>query len=260
MSEISELLAGLDELILLVPALPAALLRDRGAGHGGPGPVHKDLQPWQVNRDVADALDLLQREVGTPIEEKLTSLRDWVIQDGEEHEELAEEVSRWLYAVREALRLSVAAKPLGEQICPNHPSEPVSLLVGGKEGQIRLVQEADEEAIAWTHLEVIFCPVCGAEWERARWNALSRTLATQDHWASVGRELREAVESQRLADGPALAQAYGVSTGTIRQWANRGILTRHSKDSRGRVRYSISEFEGVIDRMRGSTCVDRSAV
>lgn len=260
MNEVSELLAGLDELILLTPALPAALLRDRGAGHGGPMPVHRDPHRRQVNSDVSDALDLLIRELGTPITDKLTAMRNWVINDGQEPDELLDEVSRWRYAVRKALRLSEPSKALGTQVCPDHPSEPVRLLVGGREGHLQPVPNDGDEVISWSYLETIFCPGCGREWQRAEWNALAGRLATMDHWAQVNRQLAEALESQRLADGPALSKAYNVPTGTIRQWANRGVLTRHSKDSRGRIRYSIAEFETVLGRMRGATCQDPYAV
>jgi hypothetical protein len=53
--------------------------------------VHKELQPAPVNHDVAEVLTLLRREVGVRIKSRLQSLRDWVIQDGQEPAELLEE-------------------------------------------------------------------------------------------------------------------------------------------------------------------------
>jgi len=44
-----------------------------------------------------------------------------------------------------------------------------------------------------------------------------------------------------LIDGPALAQALGVSPALIRKWASRGKLRRRGQDARGRVLYDLAE-------------------
>jgi DNA-binding transcriptional MerR regulator len=51
-------------------------------------------------------------------------------------------------------------------------------------------------------------------------------------------------------DGPAVARALGVTPELIRQWAHRGLLTRHGTDAHRRARYDLAEAFQVQARMR----------
>jgi hypothetical protein len=54
-----------------------------------------------------------------------------------------------------------------------------------------------------------------------------------------------------LIDGPALAQALGVSAALIRKWASRGKLNRQGQDDRGRALYDLAEGYRVRAQMHG---------
>lgn len=191
--------AAVDELLLIVPKLDAALAKDQGSGDE---PVNRTptAPSAPVNTEVMAAIDELQRDVSATeswaraILAKPAASRS--IADGirgmpslyqrleatnaqEEAERLASRVHRWHRVVRQAIGLIRPAQRVirddAPVNCPLHDEPHTALLQPGLEGTLH--PHGAKERITWKRQECVYCPSCGARWEPSEYGLLGRLTA-----------------------------------------------------------------------------------
>jgi hypothetical protein len=193
--------AMIDELRLLIRQIPDALPRDQGHGGditGGSGDVHSSglnddvLMTWiDLRTAIPQWRAWAQRAAGEPVHGDGDLDRDLVTtarcmrrlastNAPDLAERLADEVFRWRRKARLAIGLTRHDRDL-EMRCPLHSETGPALRLRGDEGVLRRVGAGSADPITWLRGDVIFCPDCGAQWDRALWPLLGRLLDAKSH-------------------------------------------------------------------------------
>lgn len=179
------------ELLLLIPALPAALEKDHAPGNGTGSPAIVAGTP--CNTDVLSVMTALRQQIPAAertwrrllgdrdtdrpdLESIITVLPSYLTRfesnaDLTNADDVSTRATAWLTDVRSVLGLNTPAAPIGIS-CPVCPGG--LLVVTGSRGNLRRDHAA--WSVDWARYEAIKCPACGSRWGRADWPFLGRLL------------------------------------------------------------------------------------
>ncbi|WP_431881558.1 hypothetical protein [Micromonospora chalcea] len=185
------------ELLLLVPALDAALHRDAGTGDDErsgssvtPGlPVNTDVLACMatLHGEVPATARWVSRLLGEPMIDRtlvghLGHLVRWhdrltATNATAEATQLVANVERWLRSARRVLGLSTPDRRLPEY-CPVHDDPLTQLVVPGDEGWLAKVRGG--YTVGWHRAEYVRCRHCGTTWAPGQYATLGRQLRDAD--------------------------------------------------------------------------------
>jgi hypothetical protein len=205
----------IDELLVLWPALPAALPRDAGTSSGERVTQSENVHSIPLNPDVATVITDLQREIphwaawaaetageapnpSRDIPTHLAHLRrlhDRLNGSGRTRDaaRLHDTAQRWRTDARRALGLNEPDRPIGtDHYCPRHDEPLTPLVMPGRHGNLCYARidpagRPVDATVEWSRLEVVLCRHCDAKWTPERYMLLGRLIrqANRDRAARV---------------------------------------------------------------------------
>lgn len=192
------------ELLVLWPALPAALPRDAGTATGERVTQTENVHSIPLNPDVATVITDLSRKIphwaawaaenagetpnpGRDIPTHLAHLRR--LHDrlnglgrSRDADRLTDAAQRWRTDARRALGLNEPDRPIGtDHHCPRHDDPLTPLVMPGRHGDLTYTRldrtgQPVDASVEWSRLEVVLCRHCGATWTPERYMLLGRLI------------------------------------------------------------------------------------
>lgn len=160
-------------------------------------------------------------------------------------------------------RTNAMRKLLGRQRAEVESRESVVYFIRGHERvKIGYTTDLPRRLASLSHApDVVAATVPGGrDLERRLHMRFARYRIGRTEWFHLNHEI-EAYISELRGDGTAeqidlvdtgeAAAMCRVRPGTIRQWASRGLLTRHGKDGAGRTLYDVREVKEHAERLKG---------